>query len=191
MENRLIRMDLVVGIHKREGQPPVGKWESKSFGNGLIQPPTKTRGNSRLFPSERMTDDLVITNKKSVITQRFHIEPVYENYNSLTIKGYRIDNAITVTLRDVNKTSRVVAAALKAGAKQVLDVQFYTSDLRKHRDQARDLAMKAAREKADNLARAAGANAGCVLSINENSWSYYNGWWWVGRLMSSQQNLWS
>jgi uncharacterized protein len=125
-----------------------------------------------------------------ISTDVYIIEPVYENYNSLTIKGYRIDNVVTVTLRDVEKTSNLVAAALKAGANQVLDVQFYTSELRKYRDQARDLAMKAAREKADDLARAAGAEAGCVLSINENSWSYYNGWWWYGR-SSSSQNVWT
>lgn len=46
--------------------------------------------------------------------------------------------------------------------------------------------MKAAREKASALASAAGAEAGCVLNINENSWSYYNGWWY-GR--SQNQNI--
>ena len=55
--------------------------------------------------------------------------------------------------------------------------RFYTSELRKYRDQARDLAMKAASEKAQALANAAGAQTGCVLNINENSWSYFNGLW--------------
>jgi hypothetical protein len=58
--------------------------------------------------------------------------------------------------------------------------------LRKYRDQARELAMKAAQEKAQALASTAGAEAGCVLNINENSWSYYNGWWF-GR----SQNQWT
>jgi len=37
--------------------------------------------------------------------------------------------------------------------------------------------MEAASEKAKALADAAGAKSGCVLNINENTWSYYNGWW--------------
>ena len=122
---------------------------------------------------------------KDIATDVYVIEPVYENYDSLYIKGYRINNIVAVTLRDVKKTSAILASALEAGANQVINVEFYTSELRKYRDQARELAMKAAKEKAQALANAAGAEAGCVLNINENSWSYYNGWWY-GR----NQNMW-
>lgn len=118
---------------------------------------------------------------KDITTDYYVIEPVYEDYNSLYIKGYRINNVIAVTLRDVSKTSKVIANALQAGANQVVNIDFYTSDLRKYRDQAREMAMKAAREKAEALAKAAGAESGCVLNITENSWSYYHGWsWWSG-----------
>ena len=41
--------------------------------------------------------------------------------------------------------------------------------------------MTAAAEKAQALAQAGGAETGCLLQINENSWSYYNGSWWGGR----------
>jgi uncharacterized protein len=123
---------------------------------------------------------------KDIATDYYVIEPVYESYDSLYIKGYRINNMVAITLRDVQKTSVVIAAALEAGGNQVINVEFYTSDLRKYRDQARDLAMKAAQEKAQALATSAGAEAGCVLNITENSWSYYNGWWY-GR----SQNLWT
>jgi len=122
---------------------------------------------------------------KDIATDFYVIEPIYENYDSLYIKGYRINNIVAVTLRDVKKISAILAATLKAGANQVINVEFYTSELRKYRDQARELAVKAAKEKAQALANAAGAEAGCVLNINENSWSYYNGWWY-GR---NQQNM--
>lgn len=123
---------------------------------------------------------------KDISTDIYVIEPVYENYDSLFIKGYRITNEVAVTLRDVKLTSVVISSALKAGANQVNNVEFYTSELRKYRDQARDLAVTAANEKAQALASAAGADRGCVLTINENTWSYYNGWW-SGR----NQNLWT
>ncbi len=125
---------------------------------------------------------------KDITTDYYVIEPVYEDYNSLYIKGYRINNIIAVTLRDVSKTSKVIANALQAGANQVINIDFYTSDLRKYRDQAREMAMKAAGEKAEALAKAAGAEAGCVLNITENSWSYYHGWgWWSGSGQSQAQ----
>lgn len=123
---------------------------------------------------------------KDISTDIYMIEPVYENFDSLYIKGYRINNEVAVTVRDVNRTSVLVAAALKAGANQVNNVEFYTTELRKYRDQARELAVTAAREKAVALASATGAEPGCVIHINENTWSYFNGWWY-GR----SQNLWT
>ena len=88
-------------------------------------------------------------------------------------------------MRDVDKSSDAIAAAFQAGANQVVNVEFYTSELRKYRDQAREMAMKAASEKAGALSQAAGADTGCVLNISENSWSYFNGRnWWCWREQS-------
>jgi uncharacterized protein YggE len=120
---------------------------------------------------------------KDIATDYVIVYPVYSDYDSLVIKGYRVDNTLSVTLRDINLVDDVVVAALKAGANEIQDLQFYTSELRKYRDQARELAMKAAGEKAQALASAAGAQADCVLSITENTWSQYYGSWWGGRQM--------
>ena len=117
---------------------------------------------------------------KDIATDYYIVYPVYD-YNALTIKGYRIDNTVSITLQNVSLADDTVLAALKAGANEVQDVQFYTSELRKYRDQARDEATKAAREKAQALGQAAGAQAGCVLSINENTWTQYYGSWRGGR----------
>ena len=124
--------------------------------------------------------------EKDIVTDRYVIDPLYDDYDSLTIEGYRIHNMVAITLRDINKVNEVMIAALNAGANQVVDVEFYLSDLRKYRDQARELAMVAAGEKAQDLAEAAGAEAGCVLNISENTWSYFSGGWW-GR----SSNLWT
>jgi uncharacterized protein YggE len=126
---------------------------------------------------------------KDISTDHYVIEPLYEDYDSLRIKGYRIYNIIAITLRDVDTTSDAIATAFQAGANQVVKVEFYTSELRKYRDQAREMAMTAASEKAGALAQAAGANTDCVLTISENTWSYFNGWnWWNG---GNSQNLWT
>jgi uncharacterized protein YggE len=125
--------------------------------------------------------------QKDIATDWYIIEPIYDDYTSLYIKGYRINNIIAVTLRDVSKLSILIANTLKAGANQVVNVELYTSELRNHRDQARELAMKAAEEKARDLATTAGAETGCVLYIEENSWSYYNGWWYG----QNSRNLWN
>ncbi len=127
---------------------------------------------------------------KDIATDWYTIEPIYEDYDSLYIKGYRIHNIISITTREVSKANDAIAAAFQSGANQVVNVEFYTSELRKYRDQARQMAVKAAAEKAKALARTAGADTGCVLNINENTWSYFNGGgWWYG--MNQNQNLWT
>jgi uncharacterized protein len=126
---------------------------------------------------------------KDISTDRYIIQPVYEPNDSLSIDGYRIYNIISITMRDVDKTSDAIADAFQAGANEVVNVEFYTSELRKYRDQAREMAMKAASEKATALSQAAGAATDCVLNISENSWSHFNGhnWWYGG----NNQNLWT
>jgi uncharacterized protein len=127
---------------------------------------------------------------KDIATDWYTIEPLYEDYDSLRIKGYRIHNIIQVTMRDVDKTNDAIVVSFQAGANQVENVEFYTSELRKYRDQAREMAMTAATEKAKALATTAGADTSCVLTINENTWSYFNQWsWWYGR--NQNQNLWT
>jgi uncharacterized protein YggE len=126
---------------------------------------------------------------KDISTDRYIIQPIYVPYDSLSIDGYRIYNIVSITMRDVDKASEAIALAFQAGANEVVDVEFYTSELRRYRDQARQMAMKAASEKATALSQAAGAETDCVLNISENSWSYFNGrnWWYGG----SNQNLWT
>lgn len=120
---------------------------------------------------------------EDVATDYYVVYPVPADYDSLTIKGYRLDNVVAVTLRDADLTGRVLVAALQAGANEVVDVQFYTSRLRRYRDEARAMALKAAREKAQALAEIGGEQAGCVLRIDESNTSYYtgSGWGWAGR----------
>jgi len=125
---------------------------------------------------------------KDVSTDYYIIRPLYTDYDSLTIKGYRINNTVVVNLKDVSKVSQVLAATLSAGANEVVDVQFKISQLRQYRDQAREMAMKAAQEKARDLASTTNAQAGCVLNIDENSWSYY-GSPWNSRYQPQMQNV--
>ena len=126
---------------------------------------------------------------KDIATDWYTIEPMYKDYDSLYIEGYRIYNTIEITMRDVSKSNDAMVAAFQAGANQVVDVSFYTSELRKYRDQAREMAMKAAQEKADALASTAGSGVSCVLTISENTQSnfYSGGWGWYG--YNSNQNL--
>ena len=158
--------------------------------NGRSAKEAQAKNSARIIKITRALKALGIESK-DIATDWYTVEPRYQDYDSLYIEGYRIYNIIEITMRDVSKTNDAIITAFQAGANQVVDVQFYTSELRKYRDQAREAAMKAAMEKADDLSTTAGTSVNCVLTINENTYSnfYYGGWRWYGYNSNSNSNL--
>jgi uncharacterized protein len=70
--------------------------------------------------------------------------------------GYLVQNSLLVTLNEANKVEELILKALQAGVNTIHGINFQTTELRKYRDQARELALKAAREKAEAMAAVLG-----------------------------------
>ena len=103
-------------------------------------------------------------------TDYLHIQPRYRNTREdKTFLGYDVRQAIVVTVTDVDKVEDIISSALEAGANQVHGVEFRTSDPRKHKDEARSLALDAAKEKAAAMAARLGQKIGRPIAITEES----------------------
>jgi uncharacterized protein YggE len=86
---------------------------------------------------------------KDVQTDYARIEIAYRyEYSRRQFDGYQVSQSIAFTLRDVSKYDALLTAALECGANLLDQISFQTSDLRQHRDQARALAVQAAKEHA-------------------------------------------
>ena len=116
---------------------------------------------------------------KDAQTEYVYLEPQYRNWEKRELIGYIARRTVRLTLRDVHKFEPVLSAVLESGGNVVMGVQFRTSELRKYRDQARALAIQAAREKADALAKELGQELDRPHRITEqqSSWSSLFGWW--------------
>ena len=131
---------------------------------------------------------------KHVKTDFFSIEPRYEsNYKKRDLIGYVARKNIVVTLRNVDAFENVLSSSLESGANYVHGIQFGTTKLREHRDKARALAIKAAKEKAIALAGELNQKIGKPQSISEGhsgwySW-YRHGGWGYGMARSMSQNV--
>ena len=117
-----------------------------------------------------------------VQTDFLGVEPRYRDgyYEERDFIGYFVHKTVVITLRDLSQFEGLLSDALKAGVNYVHGVEFRTTELRRHRDQARDLAIKAAQEKAVALAGALGQKIGEPLTIQEEQggwWSSYGAWW--------------
>jgi len=81
--------------------------------------------------------------------------------------NYTVDNTILFTLRAPDKLGGVLQAALRAGSNSVQSVGYSVADPSAPMDDARQKAVADAQRQAEQLATAAGASLGKVLSINE------------------------
>lgn len=117
-----------------------------------------------------------------VQTDYVNIEPRYRHgtYDEADFIGYFVRKTIVIKLKDLSKFERLLAETLDLGANYVLGIQFLTTELRKHRDEARGLAIRAAQEKASALAGELGEKVGAPRTIYEQQggWrSSYDAWW--------------
>lgn len=105
-------------------------------------------------------------------TSAVSVEIIYNQPNFLerrAIVGYQARRMYTLKLRDLTLVEKVVNSSLSNGANLFEGVEFESTQLPKFRDEARRLAARAAREKAEILATELSAKLGPVQSISEQS----------------------
>ena len=75
-------------------------------------------------------------------------------------------------LKDISRFEGLLSDILKSGVDRVRDVDFRTTAIRKYKDQARALAIRAAQEKAIAMTKEIGQSVGKAYSIREQGYSY-------------------
>jgi len=145
---------------------------------------------------ERMTDALKFLKEagvpdKYVQTDFINVEPEYDLDHQIVPRFYKARKSIQIKLTTTTNLDFILTGLLDHGANHIHNVDFRTTQLRKYRDQARAMATRAAREKADALAKELGVKCGKPCSVNANEWG---GWWnwqqngWGNQGFNSYQN---
>jgi len=130
---------------------------------------------------------------RQVQTDFLNIEPRYDDYyDRRQFLGYFVRKTVVVTLNDLGLFEDFLSQALQVGITHVHGIEFRTTELRKHRDQARALAVRAAQEKAAALCAELGEEVGRPTQIVEQYsrwWSPYSSWWGYGYSQYMAQNV--
>jgi uncharacterized protein YggE len=118
--------------------------------------------------------------EKDVKTDWLSLNPNYDVRNG-KMYSFTAEQSLTVTVHDISKLDGLLDALIKAGGNRISSIRFETSEMRKYRDQARQLAVTAAREKAEALAKALGQSIGKAISVEEepqtiNPYGYFYGY---------------
>ncbi len=139
----------------------------------------KNENDERVKQVLAIADDFDIE-PRYIQTDHISIRPKYDTYTNCKITGYYVRKSIVITLRDIDKFEALITSALEEGVNRIHGIEFRTTELRKHKDEARSLAIKAAEEKAIALAGELGQDISKPLSISENQtgwWSGYGSYW--------------
>ena len=109
---------------------------------------------------------------RDIQTSHVEIQPAYsqrpyQEGSGMNLDHYEVRNSIGFTLREPAKYDELLATLLQSGANRVFGITFRNSRPRQYQDQAREMALVAAREKATLMAEKLGQHIGRVFAIEE------------------------
>jgi|SRR3989344_2003788 len=88
------------------------------------------------------------------------------------ITGYQVNQSFEVKVRDLEKVSSVLDGLVTAGANQVNNLGLQVDDMEKVKNEARELAIKNAKEKANTLKKQIGIRLGKIVNYYEGGGGY-------------------
>ncbi|MBI4493471.1 MAG: SIMPL domain-containing protein [Chloroflexi bacterium] len=141
------------------------------FGVEVVDPSLATAQQEAASRMSAVLDRLVQAgvDPKDIKTVRFIVQPEFDNRSGQPVlAGFRVSNAVAVTLKDIDAVGRTIDAVVAAGAVRVEGVSFEVADPSGLKDQAREQAMNNARAKAEQLARLGGVTLGKPIRIEES-----------------------
>lgn len=127
--------------------------------------------------------DKIGVDKKDVKTLSYNVNPKYEYTNPVyngvympakqTLVGYEVTETVQIKVRNVDSVGEVIGALGTANVTEISGPEFTIDDIEKLQAEAKELAIKDAREKAKATARALGSGLGVVIQFSENTGGYY------------------
>jgi len=109
--------------------------------------------------------------ESDIKTRSYHVYPEYDyNRRPNAITGYRISTGYEVKIKDFDKVNEVLVKTTEAGANVIGNIYFEVNDKTKKEklQEAREMAVKEAKEKASSLANATGITLGKIINISES-----------------------
>ncbi len=104
--------------------------------------------------------------EKSIQTSNYYMYQQY-NYDTNSVRGYRVEVSITVSDQEVENVGKVIAACTESGANQFQGIHMTSSKYDEAYEQALQAAVENARKKAEVIAEAAGCKLGKPVLIEE------------------------
>ncbi|MDI6047858.1 SIMPL domain-containing protein [Flavobacterium yafengii] len=103
--------------------------------------------------------------------QRVSLNPQYDYEKKK--HSYNATQTIEILLRDLSKYDELMEGLVDQGINRIDNVAFQSSKLAQYQSEARKLAMKDAKLKAEDYVSVLGQKVGRAMTISDNSQTYY------------------
>ena len=103
-------------------------------------------------------------------TQRVSLNPQYDYEKKKT--SYNATQSIEIIVRDLNKYDELMEGLVNQGINRIDNVVFQSSKMADYESEARKLAMKDAKHKAEDYVSVLGQKVGKAMTISDNTQSY-------------------
>ena len=112
--------------------------------------------------------------ERDIQTSAINLNPDWRHVENRTpeLIGYRAHNQVSVRFRDIRNSGRILDALVTAGANQIDGPMFLIERPEEGLDEARQLALRNARARADLYARSLGMRVKRILSVSEAGMGY-------------------
>ncbi|MDO8551168.1 MAG: SIMPL domain-containing protein [bacterium] len=159
----------VSGVGKATAPPDIAKINLGITSSATTVKDAQTQANTIM---NKITSDLKKQEieDKDLKTVSYYINPNYDfSQGRQKINGYQVNISLEVKVRDLDKANSVIDTATADGANLVGNLKFTVNDnkLKDLQKQARDAAIKEAKEKAESMAQSAGIRLGRIVNIQE------------------------
>ncbi|TDE44379.1 DUF541 domain-containing protein [Flavobacterium rhamnosiphilum] len=104
-------------------------------------------------------------------TQRVSLNPQYDYEKKK--HSYNATQTIEILLRDLSTYDELMEGLVDEGINRIDNVTFQSSKLAQYQSEARKLAMKEAKLKAEDYVSVLGQKVGRAMTISDNSQTYY------------------
>ena len=142
---------------------------------GLKTEVKKTAAEATEENSKKMNEILSVLKSldiesKDIKTTSYSLNPVYnwtQNEGQKLI-GYEVRQDVTLKVRDLDKIGDIISKTTEKGANQVGNISFTIDDEYELKNEAREMAINKAKEKAELIAKQTGMKLGKIKSVEEN-----------------------
>lgn len=159
----------IYGEGKVEAKPDIGQISLSVLSQAKTATAAQKDNTEKMNQIIKAMKDLSIE-EKYLKTTNYNIYPQYQYIKGKSIIiGYEVNQTLEVKIKELNKVSDILAKAAELGANQIGSLSFTFENPEGLKAEARQLAIKNAKEKADALAKDLEVKLVRIITFSESS----------------------